>query len=136
MNQIIVAIAVIHQADRVLICQRRKNDTFGNLWEFPGGKVEAGETPEQCLVREIREELGISITLEAPFPIIDHAYPQFAVRLIPYLCTPLAGDPRPLASQRLEWVQASRLHEYSFPAASIGLIGQIIERVSMRDSSP
>jgi 8-oxo-dGTP diphosphatase len=130
MKQINVAIAVIHQAGRVLICQRRKNDAFGDLWEFPGGKIEPGETPEKCLVREIDEELGISIKPMASFPIINHTYPDFAVRLFPFLGTLVAGDPRPLASQRLQWVQADRLHEYPFPAASVGLIDQIITRLS------
>lgn len=130
MKHLHVAIAIIHHSSLVLICQRRKNDSFGNLWEFPGGKVEAGETPEQCLHREIQEELGIRIEHTARFPDIEHMYPDVTVRLTPFLCRLVSGDPRPLASQRLEWVPAPRLRDYPFPAANKQLIEQILELLS------
>lgn len=130
MKHLHVAIGVIQQENRILICQRRKNDAFGDLWEFPGGKVELGEMPVQCLVREIEEELGVTVEPVDTFSVIDHQYPELAVRLIPFLCKLTAGDPRPLASQRIEWVQREALRNHAFPAASLSLIDEIQARAS------
>ncbi|HZK80906.1 MAG TPA: 8-oxo-dGTP diphosphatase MutT [Humisphaera sp.] len=126
MSQIDVAIAIIHRSGKVLICQRRKNDTFADLWEFPGGKVEAGETPEQCLAREIHEELGISVRIDNCFPTIAHDYPQLTVHLFPFLCTIQSGEPRPLASQRLQWVAVNDLSDFPFPAANAALLQDVV----------
>ena len=130
MKQVEVAIAIIHQASWVLICQRRKNDTFADLWEFPGGKIEAGETPQECAVREVAEELGFSVKPTSSFPIIEHEYPDLAVRIHPYLCMVVDGHPRPLACQQMQWVQAERLADFPFPAANASLIEQIALRLS------
>jgi mutator protein MutT len=132
MKHIDVAIAIIHRSSQVLICQRHTNDSFANLWEFPGGKIEPHETPEQCVEREIQEELGISVKATAPFPVIQHTYPKIAIRLFPFLCQFGGGNPRPLASQCLEWVEAPRLRDYPFPAANDALIDQIIARLGGR----
>ena len=128
MKHLNVAIAVIRQQNQILICQRRKNDTFGDLWEFPGGKVEADETPEQCVVREINEELGVTVEPIGTFSVIDHQYPEVSVRLIPFLCRLTSGEPRPLASQRIAWVETENLRRHAFPAASLGLIDEILAR--------
>lgn len=125
-----VAIGIIHQAGWVLICKRRKGDTFADLWEFPGGKIEPGETPELCVVRELSEELGIQVTPTAAFPIIDHDYPELSIRIHPFLCSVVSGHPRPLACQRMQWVAPEHLTDYPFPAANARLIGQIIMRLS------
>jgi mutator protein MutT len=133
MKQVQVAIGIIHQAGWVLICQRRQDATFANLWEFPGGKVEAGESPQDCVVREVTEELGFSVKPTAAFPVIEHRYPDLAVKIYPYLCMPVAGHPRPLACQRMQWVAAERLVEFPFPAANTRLIPQIVLRLSSCD---
>src|SRR5262245_48676144 len=130
MKHVEVSIAIIHHCGRVLICQRRKNDSFGNLWEFPGGKIEPPETPEQCVRREIQQELGIQLQPIESFPMIEHTYPQVSVRLTPFLCCLVSGDPQPLASQRLEWVEPLLLRDYPFPAANRELIEQIILLIS------
>ncbi len=130
MKHLNVAIAVIQRQHQILICQRRKNDTFGDLWEFPGGKVEADETPEQCVVREIHEELGVMVERLGTFSVIEHQYPDLSVRLIPFLCRLTSGEPRPLASQRIAWVEAENLRRHAFPAASLGLIDEILARLT------
>ena len=126
MKQADVAIAIIHRFGHVLICQRRPGDEFADLWEFPGGKIETGETPEQCLAREIHEELGVSIQINSPFPMIRHAYPQLTVLLFPFLCTIRSGEPLALASQKLEWVAAKNLAAFRFPAANAPLLPAVI----------
>ncbi|MDB5171852.1 MAG: hypothetical protein JWO87_3713 [Phycisphaerales bacterium] len=130
MKRLDVVIAVIHASGKVLICQRRKDDSFGGYWEFPGGKLERGETPTQCLARELREELAIEVDATETFPPIEHDYSTARVRLLPYLCTLISGEPRPLAAQQLEWVESPRLRDYRFPSANAVLIEQIIERLA------
>jgi mutator protein MutT len=133
MKQVEVAVGIIHQAGWVLICQRRSDDTFADLWEFPGGKLEPGESPEACVVREVSEELGFTVQPTASFPRIEHRYPQMSVRIHPFLCTPVAGHPRPLQCQRMQWVQAERLTDFPFLPANARLIGQIIVKLSTCD---
>jgi mutator protein MutT len=130
MKQVEVAIAIIHRAGEVLICQRRKGDAFADLWEFPGGKIEAGEAPAQCAVREAEEELGMQIEIESAFPVIRHQYPHIAVTIWPFLSRPVSGEARPLASQRLIWTPLDALATHSFPAANDALIGWIKERLT------
>jgi 8-oxo-dGTP diphosphatase len=130
MKQVDVAIAIIHQQERILICQRHKGDQFADLWEFPGGKIEPPESPSQCAVREAAEELGLQIEIESSFPVIRHDYPELSVTIWPFLARPISGEARPLASQRLTWVPISELRRYPFPSANDALLGQVIERVS------
>jgi mutator protein MutT len=130
MKRLDVVIAVIHDSGKVLICQRRQDDSFGGYWEFPGGKLERGETPTQCLARELREELAIEVSPTETFPPIEHDYTTARVRLLPYLCTLTHGHPRPLAAQRLEWIEPPRLRDYRFPSANAVLIEQIITRLA------
>jgi mutator protein MutT len=126
MRQLDVSIAIIQRAGRILICQRRKDDTFADLWEFPGGKIEPGETPERCLTREIQEELGLTAHITAPFAVIEYTYPNCSVRLFPYLCSVESGEPQALASQRLKWVTPAELPAYDFPGGNVTLIQEII----------
>ena len=128
MNPIEVAIAVIYDAGFVLISQRRKNGTFSDLWEFPGGKVEPGETAEQCLVREVREELDITVRVIAELAPIEHAYEAFAVRLFPFVCQITSGKAQPLASQRLARVRISELRNHEFLSANRPLLDLILQR--------
>jgi mutator protein MutT len=118
---------VCHEG-RVLIAQRRADAALGNYWEFPGGKVETGETPEQCVIRELREEMGITVRpIEALAPI-DFNYTDKSVRLWPYLCTRLEGEARPLASQRIAWVNVCDLGQYRFPPANDSLLKTLAQR--------
>ena len=96
-NLIEVSAALIFRAGKLLITQRHAQVHLGGLWEFPGGKREAGETFEQCLAREIREELGVEISVSELFEEVCHDYPEKSVHLKFFICQLLAGEPQPLA---------------------------------------
>ncbi|HET6247581.1 MAG TPA: 8-oxo-dGTP diphosphatase MutT [Tepidisphaeraceae bacterium] len=130
MKHVEVAIGIVHQAGWVLICQRKKDDAFADLWEFPGGKIEHGETPQDCVVREVAEELGIHVKPTADFPEIAYQYTELSVRIYPWLCTVVSGHPHPMDGQRMQWVQAERLVDFPFLPANAALIGQIIAKLS------
>src|SRR5439155_23562715 len=124
-NRIDAAIAIVVRAGLVLICQRKADDTFGGLWEFPGGKQEEGETLEECLARELREELNITARLILRLPPIEHDYPELQIRLHPFVCEHEFGDPELLECQCARWIDPSELSAYEFPSAN----GELIERV-------
>jgi 8-oxo-dGTP diphosphatase/A/G-specific adenine glycosylase len=135
MKRIDAAIAIIvRPADRrVLICQRKDDDSFGGYWEFPGGKQECDETLEQCLARELREELNISATPTEPLPPIEHDYPRAKVRLHPFLCTHESGEPQLIECQQALWIEPTSLRDYRFPPANEELIEQVIRRLTNGD---
>lgn len=129
MQRIDVAIGILVRDRQVLICQRRSRDAFGDLWEFPGGKCETGESPADCLTRELLEELAIQVLPTDSFPVIEHDYESLSVRLHPFLCEACIGDPQPAASRQLRWVAPTALRQFPFPAANARLIEQIIGRL-------
>ncbi|MFH1008399.1 MAG: (deoxy)nucleoside triphosphate pyrophosphohydrolase [Candidatus Latescibacterota bacterium] len=100
-----------------MIAQRRPEGLLGGLWEFPGGKKEPGESLEECLVREIREELDIEIAVGRLFMSIKHAYTHFRITLHTFHCTFLGGDPKTLGCAALKWVAPETLPAYAFPRA-------------------
>lgn len=110
---------------QVLIARRAADAVLGGHWEFPGGKLEAGESPEACVVRELREELGVEVRLTLALGAIEHRYAHGAVRLMPYLCELSQGTPRPLAATELRWVDVQALGEIDFPPANAGLVREI-----------
>lgn len=120
-----VVVAILHRGGKVLICQRRMEDRFGGLWEFPGGKREGEESLEACLRREVREELGIEVRPLRVLESLDHEYPDIHVRLIPFLCQLERGEPRALAAQQVRWVELAELKEHAFPPANTELIAEI-----------
>jgi A/G-specific adenine glycosylase len=128
MKQVDVAIGVVVGAGKILIGQRRPEGALAGYWEFPGGKHEPPETLEQTLVRELREELAIEVDNLEPLPQIEFDYPPTRVRLHPFLCRHIGGEPVPLASQQLRWVDPRELRDYHFPPANDGLIADLIER--------
>ena len=129
--QIDVVIGIVLREDgRVLVCQRKPEGHLGGYWEFPGGKREPGESLEQCLVRELEEELAIHARPLAALEVIEHDYPAVRVRLHPYFCAHSAGEPQPIGCQRLEWIAPSQLVDYRFPAANDALIRHLIHRLS------
>ena len=121
---LVAAVALIDADNRVLIAQRPEGKSMAGLWEFPGGKVEAGETPEAALVREIKEELGIELCLEclAPFNFASHAYETFHLLMPLYLCRTWEGELAPREGQKIEWVRAMHLSRYPMPPADEPLI--------------
>lgn len=121
-----IGVAVIwNEQGQVLIDRRRPEGLLGGLWEFPGGKVEPGETIEACIRREIQEELGIEIEVGDRLITIDHAYTHFRVTLNTYHCRHLSGDPQPLACDEVRWVEVSELEQFPFPKANLQIIAAL-----------
>jgi 8-oxo-dGTP diphosphatase len=120
-----VAAALIFHGDKLLITQRSANAHLGGLWELPGGKREENETFEQCIVREIREELGIEISAGELFEEITHAYPDKTVRLKFFLCQLVRGEPQTLGCAAFNWITKPELADYEFPAADAQLLDKL-----------
>jgi len=120
-----VVAAIIHQNGHLLITQRPENVHLARLWEFPGGKVEAGESFEVALRREIREELGVEIRVLDEFFTIDHEYPDKSVRLHFYNCIVLEGEVKAIEVADLRWVTSEELAYYEFPPADAELIARL-----------
>jgi mutator protein MutT len=120
-----VSAALIFRDGKLLITQRHARSHLGGLWEFPGGKREAGETFEQCLVREIREELGVDIVVGELFEEVAHAYPEKSVRLKFFTCQLLSGEPQPLDCAAVKWVTNLELASFQFPAADAQLLEKL-----------
>ncbi len=110
--------AVIVKGDQVLLTYRLNNKDCGQLWEFPGGKFEPGETARQALCRECDEEIGIAVTDATPLVSIEHTYPSFAVRLHVWRVDGYEGCPEPKEAQPMRWVARDQLSRYEFPAAN------------------
>lgn len=117
-----VAAALLTQEGRYLITQRRAGVHLGGLWEFPGGKREPGESLEDCLRRELREELGIEIAPPVPFRVIRHEYPEKSVELHFFRCAIASGLPRPLGCADLRWVAPEELDQFPLPPADQPLV--------------
>ena len=126
-NCVEVSAALIFRNSKILITQRHAEAHLGGLWEFPGGKREAGESFEQCLVREIREELGVEISVGELFEEITHAYPEKSVRLKFFTCKLLEGEPRTADCAALKWIGKAELGDYQFPAADARLLEKLRE---------
>jgi len=123
----VVAAALIDADGRVLLAQRPEGKSMAGLWEFPGGKVDAGETPEAALIRELREELSIDTreSCLAPFTFASHAYDDFHLVMPLYLCRRWWGDVRPREGQAVKWVRPMRLADYPMPPADVPLVAML-----------
>ena len=122
MKHIEVSAALIFRDGKLLITQRHANSHLGGLWEFPGGKRESGESFEDCLIREIREELDVEISVGELFEEIAHAYPEKSVRLKFFICRLLSGEPQTLDCAAVRWVTQNELVDFEFPAADARLL--------------
>ena len=125
MRLVLVAACALIDADgRVLIAERPAGRSMAGLWEFPGGKVEAGERPEETLIRELKEELGISVeeACLAPLTFASHAYPEFHLLMPLFVCRRWEGIVTAQEGQKLAWVRPNRLREYAMPPADLPLI--------------
>jgi 8-oxo-dGTP diphosphatase len=124
---LVAAAALVDIDHRVLLAQRPEGKSMAGLWEFPGGKVHEGETPEAALVRELDEELGIDITESclAPFTFASHVYDDFHLLMPLYLCRTWIGTPTGREGQQLTWVRPNRLADYDMPPADIPLIAML-----------
>ena len=128
MNTIlVVAAALIDRDGRVLLAQRPPNKSMAGLWEFPGGKVEDGESPENALIRELNEELGIDTwgSCLAPLSFASHSYEGFHLLMPLFACRKWIGTPMAMEGQVLKWVSKNDLKNYAMPPADIPLIAAI-----------
>ncbi|MDR3527357.1 MAG: 8-oxo-dGTP diphosphatase MutT [Rhizomicrobium sp.] len=121
---LVAACALIDSDGRVLIAERPADKAMGGLWEFPGGKFEAGERPEEALIRELQEELGITVkeACLAPFSFASHSYADFHLLMPLFICRRWEGTPQPREHMALKWVWAKDLPNYPMPPADIPLI--------------
>lgn len=121
---LVSAVALIDVDGRVLLAQRPEGKSMAGLWEFPGGKVEQGETPEDALIRELQEELGIDTweSCLAPLTFASHKYENFHLLMPLFACRKWQGVPQPREGQVLKWVRGESLRDYPMPAADIPLI--------------
>ena len=124
---LVAACALIDTDGRVLIAQRPADKSMAGLWEFPGGKVESGERPEQTLIRELSEELGITVREDclAPLTFASHLYPDFYLLMPLYVCRLWNGFVQPLEAQQLKWVRPHQLRQYPMPPADEPLIAHL-----------
>ncbi|MBO6604769.1 MAG: (deoxy)nucleoside triphosphate pyrophosphohydrolase [Roseicyclus sp.] len=121
---LVSAVALIDPDGRVLLAQRPEGKSMAGLWEFPGGKIEPGETPEAALIRELHEELGIDTWASclAPLTFASHSYAEFHLLMPLFVCRKWQGIPAPREKQVLKWVAPKALRDYPMPAADIPLI--------------
>jgi len=121
---LVSAVALVDADGRVLLARRPAGKSMAGLWEFPGGKIEAGETPEAALIRELDEELGIDTAESclAPLSFASHAYEDFHLLMLVYVCRKWNGTPRQLEGNELTWVRPARLRDYDMPPADLPLI--------------
>jgi 8-oxo-dGTP diphosphatase len=124
---LVVAVALVDVDGRVLLAQRPAGKAMAGLWEFPGGKVDAGETPEAALIRELREELGIDVAASclAPFTFASHGYDGFHLLMPLYVCRVWQGIVTGREGQRLAWVRPARLADYPMPPADTPLVAML-----------
>jgi 8-oxo-dGTP diphosphatase len=128
---VVVCAALVDDASRVLLAQRPPDKSMAGLWEFPGGKINPGETPEAALARELEEELGIAIAPASfvPLAFASHAYETFHVLLLLYLCRRWDGAIAPREGQSLAWVTIDRFADYAMPPADEPLVAILRERL-------
>ncbi|RMF39505.1 MAG: 8-oxo-dGTP diphosphatase MutT [Alphaproteobacteria bacterium] len=121
---LVAACALVDRDGRVLLARRPEGKPMAGLWEFPGGKVEPGETPEACLIRELHEELGVDSweSCLAPLTFASHSYPDFHLLMPLFICRKWRGVPQPREAQDLAWVRPERLRDYPMPPADLPLI--------------
>lgn len=120
----VVACALLDSDNRILLAQRPEGKSLAGLWEFPGGKMESGERPEQTLIRELKEEINVTVKEEclSPLAFASHAYEDFQLFIPLWICRRWQGPEMPLEGQKLAWVRAKDLRDYPMPPADLPLI--------------
>jgi 8-oxo-dGTP diphosphatase len=125
---LVVTAAIITSGNELLIAQRKKDDALALKWEFPGGKVEDGEDPRDCLRREIKEELGMEVAVGEIYDVVFHRYPEKAVLLLFYLCAYQGGHPVAKDCNDFRWVTVEELSQYEFAPADIPVVEKLHKR--------
>jgi len=131
-----VTAAVIERDGRILIARRKAGDCFGGLWEFPGGKVEAGESPEECLRRELREELGVEAEVKEFLAASRYDYGDFVVELLAFRAVLVTEDLRLVDHDEIRWVLPENLKHYPFPEADAPIVRLLAEQARPDTISP
>lgn len=127
MGMIQVAAAIIERDGNLLICRRGPGGSCAFLWEFPGGKLEPGETPEACAVRECREELGVAVRIQSLYEKISYRYPECEVVLSFFRAEITAGNPKKTVHSEIKWVSPAELPDYTFCPADVEMIQRLRE---------
>ncbi len=128
MTQVVAALIRDRGAEAFMICQRPAHKARGLLWEFVGGKIEPGETGEEALIRECREELGIEVAVGAVFCAVDHVYPDITIRLTLYEAEIASGEPQLLEHNDLRWITPAEIGQYEFCPADEDILATITDR--------
>lgn len=124
-----IGVAVINDRQgKILIDRRRKSGEMGGLWEFPGGKIEPGETVIECIQREVKEELDIQISVGDRLTTITHTYETFKVTLYVHDCQYISGTPQTIECDEIHWVKPAQMNQYQFPQANIQIIQLLQQR--------
>jgi 8-oxo-dGTP diphosphatase len=120
-----VVAALARRGDEVLLTRRRADQPHGGQWEFPGGKMEPGESPSEALVRELREELGVEVEVDRVYDVIFHRYPRFDVLMMLYECRIVSGEPRAVEVAEVAWVGRQALGRYDILPADLPLVARL-----------
>jgi mutator protein MutT len=131
-----VAVAIVFRDSKVLITRRKAGTVLSGYWEFPGGKQEPGESLEDCVRRELMEELAMRVQPVMSFSPITHQYPDRIVCLHPFLCTHESGKPQPIACDEFRWVTTAQIKTYEFPEANRELIEELIKALPHSTEAP
>jgi 8-oxo-dGTP diphosphatase len=135
-SRLLVVAALIWQQGRVLLSRRRVDQAMPNMWEFPGGKVEAGESPEGALEREVREELGCDVDVGRIDDVVFHAYPTFDLYMLVYTCRITAGSPSAVAVAEIAWIKPGDLPSLELLPADLPLAHRLAREASAREDKP
>ena len=124
-----VVCAIIERSGKTLVAKRPAFKSMGGKWELPGGKIEPGEDPREAIIREIREELGCQVVVRTELAPHEHQYPDFAIRLIPFICTLVEGDPRPLEHEEIIWADRGKLMSLDWADADIPIVNSYLTSI-------
>jgi 8-oxo-dGTP diphosphatase len=127
-DTVVVAAAVVEQNGKILAARRKKGAHLAGHWEFPGGKLESGESPEECLVRELEEECGVTVAPGRILEVVFHRYEEKAVLLLFYDCALVEGEPRPLDCDEVLWVARDELTSLDWAPADIDFVARLAGR--------
>lgn len=127
MHLIHVTAAIIREGNRILICQRGAGGSCAYLWEFPGGKIEPGESPEECLIRECREELGVDIAIRSQYDDVTYDYPERSIRLTFFNVEIISGSIDPRVHLEMRWINAHEFEGFNFCPADVGIARKLAQ---------
>lgn len=133
MDKVIVTAAIIKSGNRILIAQRKKGSHLEMKWEFPGGKLENGESPEECLQREIKEELNLNIIVKDIFHVVSYNYDIRNIVMLCYMCEVLSGQPECIECNDFRWITVDDMKNYDFAPADLSVVEKLSKRFLNHD---